>query len=57
MVDEGGHDFLACDAGAAHPVGGFALPEVEGAVLGRRQIDRSARPGLAQRDRFGRLHL
>jgi hypothetical protein len=35
LVDEGGQHVLTGDAGEAETVGGFALPDVEGAVLGR----------------------
>ena len=36
LVDEGSDHVLAGDAGKAEPVGGAALPGVEGAVCGRR---------------------
>jgi hypothetical protein len=39
LVDERGEDVLSGDAGDSETVGGVSLPDVEGSVLGRGEVD------------------
>lgn len=44
LVDERGEDLLPGHPGDSQPVGRLALPDVEGPVRRRREVDGSARP-------------
>lgn len=57
LVDQRGQHLLSGHAGETEAIGGISLPDVEGTVLGRREIDGASRfPAacLADGDAFGR---
>jgi len=43
QLDERADDLLSGDAGESEPVGGFALPDIEGPVCGGGQVDGASR--------------
>ncbi|EUA54648.1 hypothetical protein I553_1396 [Mycobacterium xenopi 4042] len=56
LVNERREDLLSGDPGEPQPVGRVSLPDVEGTVLGGREVDRSAGSGDAcssENDGFG----
>lgn len=53
MVDERGKDLLPGDPGDPEAIGRFSLPNVQGPMGGRRQIDGAAYPPPARRREVG----